>query len=167
VSLAVTGATRTDFRGADLTRVTLKNSNLTAGDFRDAQMRRIDLTHVSEESPRGPYVAAANDENRFRVTNRTRTYNLASNITYSPASVLSLTLSPSYRAETAGSTDGLQKSLNMAGGASVNLPVGNNGSLSGSMSRTYNVRSAADGTGRGIGAYSWSGSLQFTWKIDS
>jgi uncharacterized protein YjbI with pentapeptide repeats len=43
----VAGPARTDFRGAELTRVNLKNSNLSASSFADAEMRRIDLTHVN------------------------------------------------------------------------------------------------------------------------
>ena len=41
------GPSRVSFRGADLGRVNLKNSNLAGCVFADAEMRRIDLTHVN------------------------------------------------------------------------------------------------------------------------
>ena len=125
---------------------------------------RIDLTHASEDSPRGFYVTGVPGvDDHLRITSRTRAYNLASNITYSPAPAIALTLSPNYRADAIGG--GLQKTLNMAGGGSLNVMLGRSGSLSGNMARTYTVRSAGTAGGRSSGTYSWSGSLQLVWNV--
>jgi len=44
INLEIAGPALTDFSGADLTRVNLKNSNLSSAIFFDAEMRRVDLT---------------------------------------------------------------------------------------------------------------------------
>ena len=44
VNKAIAGRTGVDFRGADMTRVTIKNSNLSGSCFADANLRRADLS---------------------------------------------------------------------------------------------------------------------------
>jgi hypothetical protein len=127
---------------------------------------RVDLSHGSEEAPRGSYVAGADGQPFFRIASRTRNYNLTSNISYAPFPSMSINLTPTYRADTSPGSPNASRSLNFAGGANVNLPVGERGSLSGNMSRTYSIRYAALGENQPPGVYSWSGSLQFSWRLE-
>jgi hypothetical protein len=126
---------------------------------------RIDLSHANEEQPRGSYIPDPDGRTFFRVASRTKAYTLSTNVSYTPHPAFSLTVTPNYRADTTPNSPDLQKSLDVAGGANVNLPVSSRGTLSGNMARTYSIRSATGGAGsRPI--YSWTGALQFSWRLD-
>lgn len=127
---------------------------------------RIDLTHVNEEQPRGSYLPDEDGVRFFRVTGRTRSYTLSTNLSYTPLSAISLTFTPIYRTETIPNSADMQRSFNFAAGASLNLPVGSRGSLTGGMARTYASRSASPGSPPTPGEYAWNGSLQFSWRLE-
>ena len=106
-------------------------------------------------------------------------YTLSARLAYTPSPAFSLTLQPDYLA---GGTQGAQagvlsptrqnRQLNFSGGASVNLPIGAKGRLTGDILRTFrdgrSINYTSTGTAvpqpRTVGDF-WNGSLQLSWEL--
>src|SRR5262249_53720471 len=96
---------------------------------------------------------------------------------YTPSPIFSLTLSPGYRStDRNGTVNGVSspqrqnRNLNFVGFANLNLPVGTNGTLTGSVGRTYFSERA---TSFSLGVPppsprsdldSWTSTLQCSWR---
>jgi hypothetical protein len=138
----------------------------------------IDIQHTAQQQPSGDYGVQPDGLSYFRPADEGRTYQLSGTIAYAPISGFSLSLTPSYRAaDRDGTQNGVavpvrqSRSLNLDGTASLNLPVGRKGRLTGNIGRSYQ----ADRTtafSHGVPQPSpaaefdfWNGSLQFSWQL--
>jgi len=138
----------------------------------------IDLQHVSRAQPRGTYVREADGLEYLQPADENLSYTLRGNITYSPSSVLSLSLRPEYLAtDRNGTVNGVEtpergsRRLGFSGGANLNVPVGTKGLLTGGIQRSYNAeRSFTYDDGVSVPSPRsetdfWNGSLQFSWQL--
>ena len=101
-----------------------------------------------------------------------------SSVLISPAPFLTLTLDPYYSSIGREGTfdgkpvpDNTRRTLNFSGGASVNMPVGQRGRLSGTLNRTSQLSRYVKYTAgiarpepQAANDY-WLGSLQFSWSL--
>lgn len=138
----------------------------------------LDVTHNSLVQPSGTFVRQFDGFEAFGESDQSQNYTLSSRISYTPSPLLSLVLEPNYQAtnrnsfqngERAPSRKG--RTLNFSGGASVNLPLGARGRLTGDIRRTYRAdRSITYTTGvpqptpRSETDY-WNGTLQLSWAL--
>jgi len=137
----------------------------------------FDLNHSGQVQPSGNWTRQADGLYYFQPADESRVFSLSSRIQYTPASVLSFSLIPTFRSsERDGTLNGVSspqrrsRNLNFQGGANLNLPVGQRGLLSGSVGRTYFAdRSITFAAGaptpspRSELDY-WTGALQFSWR---
>jgi hypothetical protein len=116
--------------------------------------------------------------NYFSIAGSERNSLIRARISYTPASPLSINLEPEYSANDQQGTSGAiaipthsRRVLSLRGGASVNVPVGRLGKLTGGISR--NVRETlntdypsgtAQSTRSSDPSY-WVGNLQLTWQL--
>jgi hypothetical protein len=137
----------------------------------------IDLNHKSDDRPSGNWTRLADGFYYLQPSDQSRNFELAANIRYTPSPVLSLNFGPDYLAlKSDGATHGVvlpirrQHTLVFNGTASLNLPVGRGGLLTGTLGRTYRADRTAEFTS-GVPAPAplgqtdyWNASLQFSWK---
>ena len=137
----------------------------------------IDLNHSGELQPSGSWVRFADGLYYLQPSDKSRTFTLSTRIQYTPAPALAFTFEPTYRAtDRDGATNGVTtpqrrgRTLNFIGTASLNLPVGRGGTLSGNVGRTYFADRSTTFTS-GVPNPSplsqldyWTGSLQFSWR---
>ena len=137
----------------------------------------IDLNHSSDDQPSGNWTRLADGLYYLQPSDRSRNFTLSTSIRYTPSPVLSFNFQPSYRAvERDGAANGVispqrrQHTLNFNGTASLNLPVGRGGLLTGNLGRTYLADRSAEFTS-GVAVPSplslldyWNASLTFSWK---
>jgi hypothetical protein len=143
---------------------------------------QLDITHDHRYQPTGGYApldAPLDDGNSyFSQADDTRNSSLRAGLNYSPSQSLSLSIRPEFSSfDRNGITDGVPvpqrstRTLNFSGGASLNLPVGRRGQLTGSLARTYRadrtvtyVSGAPDNRPRSEIDY-WNGSINFSWTL--
>jgi hypothetical protein len=106
-------------------------------------------------------------------------YTLSARLAYAPSHGLSLFMQPDYLA---GERDGSQagalvptrvnRQLNFSGGASLNLPMGAKGRLTGDILRTYRADRSINYTTGGAPLPQprtesdfWNGSLRLSWEL--
>lgn len=138
----------------------------------------VDLTHNSRVQPSGAYTTQADEEEAFGKSDENKNYTLGVRVAYTPTPGLSLTIEPSYLSiSRTGTTNGVQSpqgitsSLNFAGGASLNVPVGKRGQLTGDIHRivrddrsTSYVNGLPQLSPLATTDY-WSGGLTLTWTL--
>jgi len=138
----------------------------------------ISMTHNTRQTPAGNYTLYPDDLYYFERADENETSSLRANIAYSPSPALSLSFRPGYfAADRAGTTNGVQvpqrstRTLDFAGGANINWPVGRKGSLRGDIARTYRAERSTTYTS-GVARLSprseidfWNGSLQLSWQL--
>src|SRR5262249_33983121 len=130
------------------------------------------------DGPNGGYVRAADGLEYFNISDHTHDYMLGARFAYTPVQYFTLTVSPTYQANRRDDrTTGLdqptlrRRTLSFSSGASLNVPVGKVGRLSGTINRVLDARrdirfqngvpqpeppSATD---------YWSGVLNFSWRL--
>jgi len=138
----------------------------------------ISMTHNTRQTPGGNYRLYPDDLYYFERADENETSSLRANIGYSPWPALTLSFRPGYFAtDRAGTTNGVQvpqrssRTLDFAGGAYINWPIGAKGSLRGDISRTYRAERTTTYTS-GVPQPSprseidsWNGSLQLSWQL--
>ncbi len=138
----------------------------------------IDVLHTARFQPSGDYIVESDGLQYFGQADETENFTLGANVRYSPSRLVSITVSPEYQSTDRNQTlDGVlvpqrqSRTLNITGGATVNLPVGERGRLSGTLRRTYRGdRSISFPSGvptpspRSEIDY-WNGSLVFSWDL--
>jgi hypothetical protein len=138
----------------------------------------IALTHSARIAPSGDYIKAADGQDYFSRSDEGRDYGLHGSIIYHPAPAISLHLDPIYAAnDREGTVNGVavpvsrQRTLNFAGGASLNFSVGAKGQLTGNIARIFaDSRSTSFSSGLPndeprVTSDFWNGSLQFSWQL--
>jgi hypothetical protein len=138
---------------------------------------QIDLNHSSDDQPSGNWTKLPDGLYYLQPSDRSRNFSLGTSIRYTPVSVLSFTIRPTYLAvERDGAANGVvtpqrrTHSLNFYGSADLNLPVGRGGLLTGTLARQYMANRDANFVS-GVPTPSplslldyWTASLQFSWK---
>jgi hypothetical protein len=138
----------------------------------------IDVVHNSLVQPNGTFVRQFDGIEAFGESDQSQNYSLSSRISYTPSPMLSLVLEPNYQA---ANRDNFQsgssvpqrrgRTLNFTGGASVNVPLGASGRLTGNIGRTYR---ADRSTGYTLGVPQlaprsesdfWNGTLNLSWSL--
>jgi hypothetical protein len=161
--------------GAD--RVALDYGTVTTLNAILSPRLSIDLTHTGQVQPSGGWTRLPDGEYVFQPADESRIFSLATRFQYTPSPVVSLTITPSYRSTAReGTVNGVtspqrdNRNLTFLGTANLNFPIGPNGTLSGSIGRSYYADRAVDFTS-GIAKPSplseldyWTGTLQFSWK---
>jgi hypothetical protein len=138
----------------------------------------LDLTHNSRVQPTGTYLYQNDGREAFGKSDEGRNYTLAARVAYTPSPGISLSLEPNYLSiSRAGTVNGalqpqrVSKTLNVAGGVSVNMPLGAHGRLTGDIHRVFRDDRTILYTA-GLPKPSplsetdfWSGGVQLTWDI--
>jgi hypothetical protein len=138
----------------------------------------LDVTHNSLVQPSGTFVRQFDGLEAFGESDQSQNYTLSSRISYSPTPKLSLVLEPNYQAANrdnfqngASAPQRKGRTLNFSGGASVNLPLGARGHLTGDIRRTYRADRSITYTA-GVPQPSprsetdfWNGTLQLSWAL--
>ena len=105
----------------------------------------LNLTHSSNVAPSGSYLQdEENGEWFFSPADRSKVFELRSDLSYTPTPGFSLTLAPLYRAnERQGTVNGVtqtqrrDQTLTVDGGAVVSLTIAGRGRLEGNFGRRY------------------------------
>jgi len=155
----------------DYTAVTSLNAVLTP-------RLTIDLIHNSRVQPSGTYLYQNDGLEAFAKTDEGKSYSLGARVAYTPSPTFSLSFEPNYLSvQRAGAASGviqpqrLSKSLNLAGGVSLNLPLGRRGHLTGDIHRIFRddrTINYSNGLGTPTPLSStdfWSGGLQLSWDM--
>jgi len=162
---------------SNLDKLSLDYSTVTSLNAVLTPRLTVDIDHNARYQPRGGYNTAPDGLRYLTPGDENRSYVLSVRIAYTPAPALSLSLSPDYqqfdRATRTGAgtqPQSRQRTLNFSGGANLNLKVGGNGRLTGTIQRTYNAtRSITYAAGASASPRSeldfWNGSLQFSWTL--
>jgi hypothetical protein len=138
----------------------------------------MDIRHNAKYQPSGTYTQAVDGLyylNRSEVTDNST---LSARLAYTPSPALSFFMQPDYLAgERDASQSGtlaptrISQTLNFSGGASLNLPLGPKGRLTGDILRTYRAdRSITYASGAPVShprseSDFWNGSLQISWEL--
>jgi len=138
----------------------------------------MDITHNADFEPSGAYRVNQDGVEAFSPSGDARNYVLNASVRYTASPSLTLTLNPVYYYRGNGvRTNGVSvpqravKTLSLSGGANVNLAVGNQGRLTGQISRQFNDQGTLEYGGPTAGIVHrteydyWQGSLQFSWKL--
>ncbi|MBI1799571.1 MAG: hypothetical protein HYR73_07755, partial [Candidatus Eisenbacteria bacterium] len=138
----------------------------------------LDLNHNSRIQPSGAYSLQPDGGEAFGRADESRNYSLGARVVYTPTPGLALTVEPSYlsiRRESAVGTSFLPQrtsnTLNFAGGASLNVPLGMHAHLTGDIRRVFrDDRSATYSAGQPVPSPLsetdfWTGGLQLTWDM--
>jgi hypothetical protein len=163
----------------DNNRVSLDYSAVTQLNAVLTPRLSLDLTHNSRIQPSGSYIVQNDGLEAFGRSDENRNYTLTARMVYTPTPGLALTLEPNYltiqRQTAVGSVvvpQRLSNTLNFSGGASLNLPLGNHGHLTGDIRRVFadNRSVTYDATGAPVPSPLsktdfWSGGLQLTWDL--
>lgn len=138
----------------------------------------MDIRHNARHQPSGTYTPFADGLYYLSRSEVNDNYTLSARLTYAPSTAFSLYMQPDYLAgERDASQSGvlaptsLSRQLNFSGGASLNLPLGPKGRLTGDILRTYRASRSINYTGgapvpqpRSEGDF-WNGSLQLSWEL--
>jgi len=140
----------------------------------------IDVTHQSKYQPGGNYRAQypGDPTEYFSRADETESNSLRASIQYRPISAISLDVTPDYVFNARSSSQGgslaplrESRSLDIQGGASMNLPVGARGKLSGTVRRTVSTTRVVNFSSSGPRVEprnerrTVGGSLTFTWTL--
>lgn len=138
----------------------------------------MDITHNARYQPSGNYVRFPDGFEYLTKSDQNESFSLQSRVNYTPFPGISLLLQPEYFSSdrlSAGATS-LQpqrtnRSLKFSGGASLNLPLGRKGQLSGDIRRTFtDDQSTTYSNGvprpspRSETDY-WNGALSVSWTL--
>jgi hypothetical protein len=183
-------ATQNNSIGADYThynflqgsdRASLGYSSVTTLDAVLSPRFTMDIRHNVQHQPSGTYTLFPDGLYYMSRTEVSDNYTLTARLSYQPFPALSLNLQPDYLASRNQAAQGgvltptrASRTLNFSGGASLNVPLGQKGRLTGDIQRTYR----ADRTinyNTGTGGFSgtsprneldfWNGSLQLSWQL--
>jgi hypothetical protein len=163
-------------------RLSLDYNTLTVLNAVITPRLQLDLTHNQRFQPSGTYAPLdppLDDGNRyFGRADDSHTSSLRARLAYTPAPALSLTIEPEYLALDRNTTSNGEsipqrssRTLNFAGGASLNFAVGARGRLTGDIQRTFRAdrsSSFSQGVERVTPTSQtdyWVGSLQLTWNL--
>jgi hypothetical protein len=138
----------------------------------------IDVRHNARHQPAGTYTRFADGLDYLSRSEVNDNYTLSARLSYTPSAAFSVYMQPDYMAgERDASQSGalaparVSRQLNFSGGASVNLPLGPKGRLTGDILRTYRADRSIDYTG-GTPVWQprtesdfWNGSLQLSWEL--
>jgi hypothetical protein len=138
----------------------------------------LDLTHNARLQPSGNYLVQSDGLEAFSKSSEGRNYTLAARVAYTPMPTVSLSFEPNYLTiSRAGAVNGVvvpqrvSHSLNFAGGASLNMPLGRHAKLTGDIHRIVRDDGATNYT-NGVPQVSpvsrtdyWNGGLQLTWEL--
>jgi hypothetical protein len=138
----------------------------------------LDITHNASYRPNGDYLLSTDGENSFTISDASHDYTLSSRIAYTPINAVTISLEPYYQSTdrqtvNAGirTPDNRRTSLNLSGGASLNLRVGDRGALTGNLARQIQS-SRYERSSNGVLVQEpraeidyWTGSLQFSWRL--
>lgn len=137
----------------------------------------INMTHNGRQQPGGSYTPGPDGLSYFARSDENENYSLAASVIYSPSPALSLTFDPTYAAtDRLAAVNGVDvpqrttRSLNFSGGANINWPIGNQGSLRGDIRRSFRgqrVTTLAAGVPLPQRSEEdfWNGSLQLSWRL--
>lgn len=138
----------------------------------------IDLTHSRNLKPRGEYLGEEGGQPSLRLSEESSDYSLSGRISYRPLNALTLTLTPFYQSILSeGTVSGVavprnrSTSLNLGGGANLNVPIGARARLSGGLtrqfrsSRTTRYRSGIPEPSPRAEFDYWSGDLHLSWDL--
>jgi hypothetical protein len=159
-------------------RLSLDYSAVTALNAVLTPRLTLDLTHNSRVQPTGNYLIQNDGHEAFGKSDEGRNYTLEARVAYTPTPGFSLNLTPNYLSiRRSGSVNGVllpqrvSNTLNVAGGVSVNVPLGVKGHLTGDIRRIFRDDRSTIYT-KGVPVPSplsetdyWSGGLQLTWEI--
>ena len=138
----------------------------------------LDVRHNAKHQPSGTYTQFIDGLYYLSRSEVNDNYTLSARLAYAPSSALSFFMQPDYAA---GERDASQsgtlaptrtsRSLNVSGGASLNLPLGAKGRITGDILRTYRADRSISYTGgnpqpqpRSESDF-WNGSLQVSWEL--
>jgi hypothetical protein len=138
----------------------------------------LDVRHNAKHQPSGTYTQFIDGLYYLSQSEVNDNYTLSARLAYAPSPALSFFMQPDY---VAGERDASQsgtlaptrtnRSLNFSGGASVNLPLGAKGRITGDILRTYRADRSISYTGgtplpqpRSESDF-WNGSLQLSWEL--
>ena len=138
----------------------------------------VDVRHNARHQPTGTYTQFADGLYYLSRAGVTDNYTLSASLRYTPSPAFSLFMQPDYLAgERDASQSGalaptdLSRQLSLSAGASLNLPLGPKGRLTGDILRTYRSGRSIKYTGgtplgqpRTETDY-WNGSLQLSWGL--
>jgi hypothetical protein len=159
-------------------RLSLDYSAVTALNAVLTPRLTIDLTHNSRVQPTGTYLFQNDGHEAFGKSDEGRNYTLEARVAYTPTPGFSMNLSPNYLSiRRSGTVNGVlapqrvSNTLNVSGGVSVNLGLGQRGRLTGDIRRVFrDDRSTI--YSNGVPQPSplsetdyWSGGLQLSWEI--
>jgi hypothetical protein len=160
-------------------RLSLDYSALTTLNATPSPRLTMEITHQSRFQPSGNYTVLADGLQYLSRSDESQNYTLRARMSYTPTPVLSLVMTPDYQANSrdAAGSEGLtpqrrSRSLNFSAGASVNLPLGANGRLTGDILRSYRADRSFTFTPAGEQIPTprsqtdyWNGNLQLTWEL--
>lgn len=163
----------------DEDRLNLEYANVTTLNAVLSPRLVLNLTHSSNVAPSGSYLH--DDENDvwyFSPADRSKVFELRSDLSYTPTPGFSLTMAPIYRStERLGTVNGVSvpqrrdQTLTVDGGAVVSLPIARRGRLEGNFGRRYQgSRTATFNLGETeVAPLSeqdfWRGALTFSWQL--
>jgi hypothetical protein len=139
----------------------------------------VDIRHNARRQPSGTYTKFVDGLYYLSRSEENENYTLSARLAYTPNPAFSFFMQPDYLAgERDASQAGalvparISRQLNFSGGASLNLPLGPKGRLTGDILRTYRADRAINYTG-GVVPLSpprtesdfWNGSLQLSWEL--
>ena len=138
----------------------------------------IDVNHTARYQPSGNYIRFEDGLYYLTRSDETHTYSLDARVSYAPGPGVSINVRPQYYAtDRDGTVEGESvpqrkgRTLSFLGGASLNIPVGARGKLSGDINRSFRSDQTTAYT-LGVPKTSpvaeqdyWVGSLQFTWDL--
>ena len=140
----------------------------------------IDVSHATNQQPRGIYTATADNLESLKLSDETRNFTLRASMTYTPTPAFSISLRPEYLATDrsgSNSNDGVlakqrqDRRLGFSGGVNINKPIGSKATLQGNIARTFDDQRTR-AYSNGIGTFSprsesdfWNGSLQLSWQL--
>jgi hypothetical protein len=136
----------------------------------------LDLIHTAEAIQGGNYLLQPDGLSYFLPADDTKNYTLTTRVTWTPVMGVSLSIAPVYssnrRFGTSNGVSVLQRdngNLAIGGNASLNLPIGSQGKLTGSFGRQYqdNLTTANGSNASSVRSSSdfWTSNLQFTWHL--
>jgi len=163
--------------GAD--RLNLEYGNVTTLNAVLSPRLVLNLTHSSNLAPSGSYLQDEVDgEWFFSPADRSKVFELRSDLSYTPTPGFSLTMAPLYRSvEREGTVNGItapqreDRTLTVDGGAVVSLPVGRRGRLEGNFGRRFQGQRTST-FNAGVAEIApvteqdfWRGALTFSWQL--
>jgi hypothetical protein len=159
-------------------RLSLDYSTATTLDAVLSQRFTMNIRHNAKHQPSGTYTQFVDGLYYLSRSEVNDNYTLSARLAYTPSPAFSLFVQPDYLAgERDASQAGalsptrISRQLNFSGGASLNLPLGPKGRLTGDILRTYradrsiNYTSGAPLAQPRTESDFWNGSLQVSWEL--